>query len=197
MNLLQHRRCLLLGGEKGLIPKGYTQVAGLKPNPSSPTAMELSATKPFTIQIDLTLIKYGQMKGSYPVFYGRNSNLQLGQTNGYPYIGNNTAYSIRLTEGSRYMIEGTFSSVASDARYIIDGVDTGLRRASGTTQFFLLGAERDAYIANAAVHGVKFYKDGVLIKDLLPCKRDADDVYGFYDIVNSEFLASSFVEYTT
>lgn len=196
MNLLQHRRCLLLGGEKGLIPQGYTQVTGLMPDPSNPTFMRLETSKPFTVQIDVTIISFSARSGPYPVIYGRDGNLQLGLSQNRAFVGNAVSSSQFFTVGGRYILEGVFSSVASESRYLVDGVDTGLRRASGSSDFYLLGAGF-GYIPYAAVHSVKFYKDGILIKDLLPCKRDADDVYGFHDIVNSEFLASSFVEYTT
>ena len=38
---------------------------------------------------------------------------------------------------------------------------------------------------------VKRYVDGVLYRDLIPCRRDSDGVYGLYDIVQNSFHTSS------
>lgn len=40
------------------------------------------------------------------------------------------------------------------------------------------------------IYSFKVTKNDTLVRDLVPCKRDSDDKYGMYDIVNDAFYLS-------
>ena len=47
-----------------------------------------------------------------------------------------------------------------------------------------------SYSANMRLFHCKRYVNGTLYRDLIPCRRDADGVYGLYDIVQNSFHTS-------
>lgn len=51
---------------------------------------------------------------------------------------------------------------------------------NGTAENFLYGR----------MYSFQIYDNGTLVRDLVPCKRDSDDKYGAYDIVNNVFYTS-------
>lgn len=51
-------------------------------------------------------------------------------------------------------------------------------------------APSSTYISYARAYSFKIYDNDVLTRDLVPCKRDSDEKYGMYDIVNDVFYTS-------
>jgi hypothetical protein len=51
--------------------------------------------------------------------------------------------------------------------------------------------DQNGNYADMHLFHVKRYVDGVLYRDLIPCRRDSDGVYGLYDIVQNSFHTSN------
>ena len=47
------------------------------------------------------------------------------------------------------------------------------------------------YAGSCRIYGYKHYRDGALVRDMIPCRREADGVYGLYDLVNGKFYTKS------
>ena len=82
----------------------------------------------------------------------------------------------------------------------IDGVQYGqleMASAASSSQTMYLGACRIGWGSGVSsgmigkIYGMKIYDGDVLVRDFIPAMRIADDVVGFYDIVNDTFYTNA------
>lgn len=63
-----------------------------------------------------------------------------------------------------------------------------------TVPLHLFAASYDAttfyYSTYMKIYGCRIYKNDVLVRDFIPCKRNSDSIYGLYDLVNSKFYSN-------
>lgn len=53
-----------------------------------------------------------------------------------------------------------------------------------------MGLTQTQYHYNGFVYEVKLYDDGTIVNYFVPCYRKADDVIGFYDMINDSFITN-------
>lgn len=47
------------------------------------------------------------------------------------------------------------------------------------------------FAGSCRIYGYKHYRNGALVRDMIPCCRESDGVYGLYDLVNGKFYTKS------
>lgn len=79
-----------------------------------------------------------------------------------------------------------------DSKIYINGtqVSTGSKPEDSGIKFSLygVGSNYEGYYTNIRIYDCKLWDlNGNLVRDMYPCRRTADDVLGFYDIVTDTF----------
>lgn len=179
----------------GGFPSGYTELAyiqssgtqyidtGFKPNNN--TCIEITAT-----MLSATGTRY----------FGSYQNLSSG-----PYFGcgfSNSGYFV-----NQYNTQNTVTSRRSDTSHhvvkkdkqnlYIDGtlVNTNTSATFQIDYNIVLLAANVAgdvqFKSSAMLYSCKLYDNGNLIRDLIPAKRNADNVVGMYDLVSDTFLTNA------
>lgn len=191
-NLLLRRRALMrMGGkEKSLLPDGYTQLEYVTRSQAFSTEDKFILPRlpmHFELKVEINFPYYEQYNEStYWNLVGINSSFQVGYTKkGYAHDGNRVIQTVFYHENIPAVVSGTFASNADDSRYYVDGVDTGLRRATtNMNSFFLNMAGKIFYLRVFDTNGDAFY--------YLPCERNADGAKGLYDVINNVFVTASY-----
>lgn len=118
--------------------------------------------------------------------------------NFYVGLGNQnvTTSVVRDTNAHVFVIDATNNT------YAIDNT-TGSFTTAGTLDctipVYLFGRSNTTTVAqntvnkpaNARVYYCKFWDNGVLIRNYIPCYRNSDNVYGLYDMVNDVFYTKN------
>ena len=128
----------------------------------------------FIVNIDGSITELAS-GNNYTVFFGSDSNLQLGVNyDGKAFKGNGFSQSITYEINTRYQIEGRFSQNENNSYYYVNNSDTGLKRATIAYASNCLFA---AGYVNASKYGIKakIYKctisrNNVIIKDFIPVR---------------------------
>ena len=131
----------------------------------------------------------------YGCIIGQNVSLQLGyNASGKASVGNSTSAKTFFEDKKRCEVYGCFSGTYANTKYFVDGIDTGLHRACGSSREDICGngARGGANPCVLDIYSIRIIKDGVDIYHYIPCIRDSDNAKGLYDIVNNEFISNAF-----
>lgn len=186
-NLLLRRRALMgMGGkEKSLLPDEYNQldyVTRIQAYSVQDSFILPRLPLNFELKVEINFPYYDQYDESmYWMLLGNNSSFQVGYTKkGYAHNGNDVIQIGFYHENIPAIVSGTFASNADDSRYYVDGVDTGIRRATtNMTCRFLNVAGKIFYLRIFDNKGDAFH--------YLPCERKTDGKKGLYDVINNVF----------
>ena len=99
-----------------------------------------------------------------------------------PTISANAQYSVKLS------VVGTSATISGD----LTGTFSGLTITG--TRNILLGANYSSNVTDFGkfkYHSMKITKSGVLVRNLVPAKRNSDSVLGMYDTVNNQFYTNA------
>ena len=127
---------------------------------------------------------------NYLVFAPRNSNTLLKlcdteSTSASTTLGYETTAEFNVGSNGKFSMTWNTGSTSAT---LTKGAST-----SGNVYLFAYGGNpsQTMYHYNGLVFSFVLYDDGVIVKNLVPCYRKADDVIGFYDTVNNAFLTTS------
>ena len=102
--------------------------------------------------------------------------------------------SITLTSSNlydRYTLE--FNVNNSDIKF--NGVSVGtvdnIGSTTNTIYLFCRNYSASPYYASVKLYSCKFYDNGILVRDYIPCYRKADNVIGLYDSINGVFYTNA------
>lgn len=120
--------------------------------------------------------------GNYRLWLNKNVTInrcgtEVVRNNAIPNIAVNTPmeFSLFMNNTDDVVMDGnTLFSVSS-------GEST-----AGEMIFFTSGSS-DAVKSDAKIYYVKFYENGSLVRNYIPCKRDSDDVIGLYETITGTF----------
>lgn len=116
-------------------------------------------------------------------------------------------YCVNAWQGRAFVAAGAQATIATplsrhklkaDATAIyIDDVNTGVTpnwsSATGRNYYILANNYSGGVLkaANAKVYSVKIWNDSLLVRNLMPAKRDSDNALGMYDLVNDVFYSNA------
>lgn len=162
-------------------------------------------TNNMRILIDFELT---QLKGTFPVAAATSTsnyglaNLFVGSSGiSSIWYGNDTSTGIMdvtFAVGDRITVEMATSATQIDVIYtnttpstLYSGTIT--RNATYNNQTFTLGRPMTSDIFNliGKIYRFKIYKDGTLVMNLIPCKRNSDNEICMYDLVTSTFFTNA------
>lgn len=196
MTLMERRRALM-GAKKGgsRLPAEYQEVAWIQvsssthfkiPRPTLYTKYEFNCAYGYGGNL---IIKDGTASGASPIWRISKS----GPTGGY--------YGFRnIYNGSDVIsIVNTGNPVfvvldAPNNKFIVDGNEysVDITNYTAPTNVMMLGGNGiTGGNPTITFYSVKQYESNVLVHDLVPCYRKADDVIGLYDMVAESFLTPS------
>lgn len=205
------------GGKKGGLPSGYTQYdwvqadsttgvpaidTGLVPNLSLLWTFEGKFARTDDLPNNysptwlFSRVEGGNYSCNYALGrYSRYSNLLAfnynSRANSETFSGHPSA-DINIGEWHTFLLQPS-EGISYGGELILDGVVTtySQSRPNNTADTLkILTANTSSnvpYPCRFAEFKVKY--DGALVADLIPAKRDADDVVGFYDVVRNTFYA--------
>ena len=177
-----------------ILPSEYKQVDYIEASGTQyiETDTTSSSRIEITTRINFNDVTTRQLTGaSGGAYFGVvNGYWQLGQTgtdaSSILTASTNTWYDVVL---EKRQISGTYTNTLT-----VNGVsDTYTRSFSAKNiRVFATGETSSAsYGMNAKIAFYKIKKDNVLVHDLIPCYRIADDVIGMYDLVNNVFYTNA------
>lgn len=205
------------GGKKGGLPSGYTQYdwvqadsttgvpaidTGLVPNLSLLWTFEGKFARTDNLPNNyvptwlFSRIADSGYQSNYAL--GRNSRFSNLLSFNYNARANNETYSgrpsanINIGEWHTFLLKSS-EGISYGGELILDGVVTTYSQtkpnsARETLKILTANTKSNVpYPCRFAEFKVK--NDGALVADLIPAKRDADDVVGFYDVVRNTFYA--------
>lgn len=191
MNLLQRRRELLkmVGG---LLPPGYTHLNYIENDVGKGARFSISQSLGFRVEFEFAPNLQSVVSG-YSCMFGLNGNFQAAyRANGKADIGNATSSGVFFGDGVKAKVQCQITNTHSTTYYHVNGVNTGLARASSaSTWVFFAGTTAGVYAARGKMYSFKMWNlDDTLLMNLLPC-RNPSNVCGMYDIVNNIFYGST------
>lgn len=187
IGLLQRRRAMMEQAQGSVLPEGYTQLNYIENTNNASFLIRQSVPFRYETEFapDLT-----NVSGQYACIFGTNSSYQAAfVSNGKAHIGNATSANIFYANGVKAKVSGQVTSSSSTTTYIVDGVDTGLRRSSTTVVWYFFSGG-NSYEARGKMYGFKMWDtNDELVHHFIPCK-DPNDVCGMYDIIGETFYSS-------
>lgn len=182
----------LFGGtEQRNLPSGYTQVEYLESSGTQYIDTGVVPTKNTKIEIrniqKSTDTSFGVAGQLYAFNTGGNNYYSFG---GAPNAGTFTgAYLINLdativmSKDDGLVINGQQVVAFSDVSDFTTDLTFWLFARNNTTESYKMGTQRTYYF--------KMWNNGALIRNLIPCKRNSDNVLGMYDTVTDTFLTNA------
>lgn len=180
------------GGKKSILPSGYTQLNYIENQRGKTSRFFVSQSVDFRVAFEFAP-NLLSISGTYSCMFGANSNFQAAfQPTGKAYIGNAASSAVFFATDVKALVECDITKNASTANYYVDGVDTGIRRASSaSTWCFFAATTTGQFPAGGKMYSFKMWNNNdELIMNLIPCK-DTNNVCGMYDIVNNVFYSST------
>lgn len=181
------------GGSTRKLPSEYQEVEYVKVSSAGPyidTGVKSSSTAYFEITA-----KYDDTPG--------NNHGIFGTMHGGQYVINSWDGTSYLCAGSD---NGNLSSAEQLQKHDYKADDTGIyidetrkgnvnwssaQNSKNYHLFAFIYQDDTIYkTANARIYSCKIWTGGFLVRNLIPCYRKADNVIGFYDINNDEFLTN-------
>lgn len=193
------------GGGPHEVPDGYTQLKYLESSGTQIINTEVAPTLETKLQV--TGVRMPSQTGYNKIAGCSDPNVYIPMASGvygsifYCRFGNSSEVSI----GSPLPCNGTsepptISTDKTQATFEADGGTktmacpaTGIGTVDPATRIALFGSKKGStynQFTAARIFRAKIWDDGVLIRDMIPAKRDADDVLGMYDIVNDVFYTN-------
>ena len=189
------------GGSGPVIPAGYTKLTYVE----SPLYTEsyintgVTVTNSTGFYIDgISLDPIGNT--TYGCLFGSRAGSNQSDFQLSTYIANTSSFSGTFRRGSsteNYDAHLTpnvrFRASLTGNTYTIDSTDytTASNITSGKRiyLFALNNNDTAAQFGHVRIYRFKLYNSTTEVLDYIPCRRDADNVVGFYDIVAGEFVA--------
>lgn len=191
------------GGSVNPLPSGYTllkylessgtqyidtglyteasQAYYLKCKPSSPTA----TTNFFGNNLGTGCGAFIQFSNS--LYYRFGATNYASTTKLHP--GTDMGYDIKLD------INGLYAKDPLSEDYVtVAAISSSTVTEDSTIHNILFGRTTSAtarQLSSIKIYHFKCEENGVAVRDMYPCKRDADDVLGMYDVVNDVFYVNS------
>lgn len=193
------------GGPTPEVPTGYTQLKYLESSGTQIINTEVAPTLETRLQVTGVRMPsqtgYNRLAGCLdPIVYIPMANGVYGPTF-YCRFGNSSEATITLPLPCNGTSEPpTISTDKTQATFEADGGTktkacpaTGMGTVDPATRIALFGSKKGStynQFTAARIFRAKIWEDGVLIRDMIPAKRDADDVLGMYDIANDVFYTN-------
>lgn len=132
----------------------------------------------------------------YKWFFGEHdNNARFGLGSGDGVDKRNVAYgsnTYKVTDAQLYNSQHSFSANANGV-YLDDSKVAGFVSfaSSSTVYLFNLNLSSGNYVAAAKVWSYRHTRNGVSIRDLVPCYRKSDNKPGMFDLVTNEFFTNN------
>lgn len=198
MGTMINRRRVM--GKKGLLPSGYTQVEYIETDGKSYLNLNETATIDCEIGLDCYVV-YPQTSSNNQFFMGCRSEgcrAILGiQPNIVYQFGDMAAstYNLSIQMNKRYKI------VANNTGCYVDGTlyypyNRGMSVVESTNHIMLFATSTyNDRVEFKAGNGFRVYsayikKNNIYVKNLIPVRRNFDNVLGMYDIVTNTFYTN-------
>lgn len=171
------------------LPTGYTALEWLNGNGASQIRCNLSGLSlpvPFDVEVKITPTSMANTN----CICGKNSNLQLEyQASGKAWAGQSASAAVHFFLDTDAVVTAKFRSTADASEYKVDGVDTGLHRATNTSDFAIFANGSNAYPLHAKLYYLKVFDatTGDLTHDIVPC-LDENNVPCMYDKIGEKKL---------
>lgn len=192
------------GGSVNPLPSGYTLLEYLESSGTQyiDTGLYTKASQAYYIKFnpsspsDTTNILGNNLGTGCGVFLQTNSSsmyYRFGSTNYsntsklYPGVG--MGFDLKLDINGLHAkdpVSGDYVTVAAIASSTVT--------EDSTIHNILFGRSTSAtarQLSSIKIYHFKCEENGVAVRDMYPCKRDADDVLGMYDVVNDVFYVNS------
>lgn len=175
------------------LPQEYQGVAYLE----STGTQWIDTDNPIVTSTDEVELLYRLMSGTqYKWFMGEHdNNARFGLGSGDGSAKRNIAYGSNTSKAAdSYFLNSQHYFKANASGVFIDGtkmVNYASFSSSSTIYLFNLNLNDSNYCAESRIWRFRHKRNGVLIRDLVPCYRKADNVAGMYDLVNNAFLINS------
>lgn len=141
--------------------------------------------------IDATMTWFGHQRGSIRSgqFYGPRGRVYAGSSNAIMEIGvlaTNTDYSVDLTVNN-----GNATLIANGVTQTATYEGTIIEATRPIYLFGLNGGSGMIYPISGKCYYFKMYQGTTLVRDFVPCIRQADGVLGMYDLAGGAFYANA------
>lgn len=175
------------GGKKSLLPSGYTQLEYIQGNNKAKIIAYINSGDVLIVTaqgvppIDSTQILLGVARTSGSWMGSVSTNNGKWGVGGF----NGTFTDVNYSDVTQMEVIFTNTQVS----LTING-ETKTRNGSSTisnTPLQLFGVY-NAYLSNSKLYALEQYRDGVILKSLVPCQEIATSKIGFYDIINNNFI---------
>lgn len=133
-------------------------------------------------------------------FYGARENVQV---NAFSVVYLNSTSSVRFDYGnSQVLMSGTYNTTFTinqdkTKNYInnVSASDSTANTFSCPVNLYLgtvnLNGTASTSMLKGYIYYAKIWDNGVLIRNMIPCKRNSDNVLGMYDLVNNVFYTNA------
>ena len=98
-------------------------------------------------------------------------------------MGQMTTFLFDLEKGMGYIDGKLVLEQQPEVLPTDDNIYLFVKNANGKADLEFAGSCR--------IYGYKHYRNGALVRDMIPCCRESDGVYGLYDLVNGKFYTKS------
>lgn len=207
MDALLRRRLMMLGGggptppPPSPLPTGYKPLTYVETPLGTQAYIKTGVTASNTIgfEIDAMILDAISNTGYGCLFGGRqgsnNNDFQLSS-----YIASGSSFGGSLRRGgssqnyNAHLSANTrFTAKLSGNTYTVGGTDyTTAANISSGKEIYLFALNNNgtaAQFGHDRVYRFKLYNGATLVLDYYPCRRESDNVVGFYDLVNEVFVA--------
>lgn len=135
-----------------------------------------------------------QVSDTYGVIFGYNSNMQAGyRTNGVAINGATATDTVFYAPNQQYTVQAVFTTASGGGAYYVDGVNTYLNRATNVDVNILLFASSSTaqHAAFGRMYSFVAERNNSVIMNLVPARRNSDNVIGMYDTVSDTFFTNA------
>lgn len=191
---------LVYSGSK--LPDGYTEVEYIENTSTAYINTNYNPNQDTRIVADMQVVTYN----TYGRLFGAG-NHNTANTISCDYVDNGSKFEVSwggITGWSQYASEANYNRRIYDWNKNSLYVDENLIDTKPYVSFscdYKLGIFNTLETNNVPtsnigryfygrVYSFKIYDNGLLVRDFVPCKRNSDDKYGMYDIVNDVFYTS-------
>ena len=183
-----------MGSSGGILPQGYTQLNYIANDSNNKGRFHIPAiSSPFVFRAKILIPNVSL--NNYGCVTGYNGNFQVGilangkATQGQTGAGQST--SVFFYDNVTYEIEVCFHSTQTSSYYLVDGVDTGLKRSYtlSNTLYIMCNNSANFYIGRLYEASISDLASGDTLHQFVPC-INPNNIVGMYDITTQTFYSS-------
>ncbi len=180
---------LVSASANAALPSGYRQYTSITSTGTQYIQTGMKPTSSTTVEMDFNTGPYKADTTFFGQSWGGSQFLFIKQSNQYRFYGSGGQVSALNNNTDAHL------SITSDNKFILDygatAVTTTVSRATSANAFNIFADGSGGHKGSWTLYSMQISTDGVLVRDFVPAKRQADGVGGLYDLVEDKFYTNA------